>query len=90
MTYKIKVRKVNPEDFPKLEDNNISQDDYNKHLSTLTEDISKKEKIENVSLDKEIISITSSLSQYMLEEELKELFSREINYIYYISMDKIA
>ncbi len=86
MNYKIKVRKVNPEDFPKPTNKNISLDEYNKHLHLLVEDISKKQKIEKVSLDKEVIYITSSLNNnLLLEEELKDLFGREIDYIYYLS-----
>jgi len=43
INYKIKVRKVNPEDFPKSENNNISQDEYNIHLHALVDDIFKKQ-----------------------------------------------
>jgi hypothetical protein len=91
MNYEIEVRKVNPNDLSAdCFNNDIDQDEYNMQLNLLVEDISHMQKIDNVSLNGHIISISSDLKENDLLEELKELFGREVCYIYYVGINQVV
>jgi hypothetical protein len=89
MNYKIKVRKANTDDTsPECPYINQYKDKYEIYLSSLLEDISNNDNIEEVNLNENEIFITSKLTKNNIENELEHLFKRDFCYIKFISIEE--